>query len=196
MNINEQGSPLKTTIMTEKYPKNLLFLDFDGVMNSFECGSYMTSTVDLYGVDPEILKKIRKYCEETHSKIVISSNWRRFPKDGVWSFNNKPFKNPLPKLIDKIGDLVFGYLTKERHLNKANAIILWFENNPDFRGGYVIFDDDLNEQIQSTHDFHICDHFIHTNIEFGVTDDDLMKAKNIVNHNFLLSAIRASTTSS
>lgn len=43
-----------------------------------------------------------------------------------------------------LGSLFYDELPKDRHINKSQALELWFEMN-DFNGEYVIFDDDERE---------------------------------------------------
>jgi histidinol phosphatase-like enzyme len=71
---------LKNKTLTNE--TKLLFLDFDGVLNSYEEGGYKTHTPEEYGPSITICNKIIKLCKETGAKIIISSNWRKFKPDG------------------------------------------------------------------------------------------------------------------
>jgi hypothetical protein len=167
--------------MTKIFPKNIVFLDIDGVCNSFGHGSYLTASSEKgYGLNEEIVRSIIGFCNRTESKIVISSNWRRFPVDGTWKFKDIPCRNPLPKLRELLGDLVFDTLTLERHITKSEATILWFEDNPGFSGGFVIFDDDPRENFELTCDKGINRHFIRTNVKTGLTENDFKTAEEIL----------------
>lgn len=168
--------------MTRTHPKNIVFLDVDGVCNSFGHGSYATAKNENdYGLDDEVVKKIIAFCKETDSGVVISSNWRRFPENGTWKYKDIACRNPLPRLRELLGELVFGTLTLERHLTKAEATILWFEDNPDFKGNFVIFDDDSRENYQNTTDYNIHRHFVFTTMDIGLTEGHLEHAREILN---------------
>jgi len=90
------------------------------------------------------------------------------------------FKNQLPKLRKMLGKMYAGTLPLDKHINKSQALILWFEQHPEFKGDFVIFDDDKSEGFQDTYDYDINDHFILTNPEFGLTDDDVEEAIDIL----------------
>lgn len=162
---------------TDEITHNILFLDFDGVCNSYECGSYVTSNSKTYGIDEKIMHRLKEICIKGNAKIVISSNWRRYGENDSIMVDREIFKNPLPKLKKFVGEYIIGTLTKERHLNKSQALEIWFEDNPDFTGKYAILDDDYREQIQNNPK--LKDNFWMTNAKYGLTDD--IKT-DIINH--------------
>ena len=116
---------------------------------------------------------------------MITSNWRRFDDDGRWSYCTfdgiHAFKNQLPKLRKLLGKRYAGTLPKDKHINKSKALILWFEQHPEFDGKFVIFDDDKREGFESTTDYNINKNFILTDPEWGLTNDDIEKAVEILN---------------
>lgn len=147
---------------------NILFLDFDGVCNSFNEGSYLTHEPDDYGMDMDIIERIKEICSERHAKIVITSNWRRFDSDGYWVYNGKSYFNPLPGLYRILGDRIIGTLTTERYLSKSEALELWFEKHEEFQGRFAIVDDDPREGIQNNLKFR--KHFWQTTPKYGLTE--------------------------
>lgn len=159
-----------------------IFLDIDGVLTA-KCetpGSYLNHDMSEYGPSPKCIDRIKKLCIETNSKIVISSNWRRFDEEGFWHYRKQiQVKNPLPYVKQLLGELVVGELIPERHITKAEAIILWFEEHGN-DCNFVIFDDDTRENLHCTYDYEIAKHFILTNIETGLSDSDCEKAKKIL----------------
>lgn len=168
------------TKTNSKQHENLIFLDFDGVCNSFENGSYLNLENTKYGYDNDIIKRLRYICKHGNAKIVISSNWRRFPIDGTYTFtyNDKKVtcENPLPSLFHEIGDLIIGTLPKDRHINKSEALELWFEYNQDFDGKYAILEDDPREGYQYVTSFK--KNLWLTDPKYGVTDkiaDEIVK---------------------
>lgn len=168
-------------VTNRKQHENLIFLDFDGVCNSFECGSYLNYKNTKYGYDEKIIKRLRHICKYGNAKIIISSNWRRFQIDGTYTFTydgeNVTCHNPLSKLYDVLGDLIVGTLTKERHLTKSEALQLWFEDNPEFDGKYAILDDDPREGYQWVPKFK--KNFWMTDPQYGITDEI---AEDVIKH--------------
>jgi len=155
---------------TLKNTGNVLFLDFDGVCNSYKHGSYVTHDPDDYDVDLEIMRRIREICKRCNAAVVVSSNWRKFPPDGSYKFNTRTYFNPLRKLYRHIGDLILGTLTAKPHTSKLEALETWFDDHPDFDGRYAIVDDDQRECIQDHWDFR--KNFWLTDREFGLTERD------------------------
>lgn len=123
------------------------------------------------------MERIRFVCEKTDARVVISSNWRRFPDDGEWPFCGKRYANPLPKLRECLGDLIVGTLPLDRHVTKSEALTLWFEDNSDFLGRYAIVDDDAGEGFQDVPSF--LKHFWLTDTNLGITNEI---AADIVRH--------------
>ncbi len=131
------------------------------------------------------LDRLEEICIRTKAVVVITSNWRRFDDDGRWSYCTfdgiHAFKNQLPKLRKLLGKRYAGTLPKDAHINKSKALILWFEQHPEFDGKFVIFDDDKREGFESTTDYNINKNFILTDPEWGLTNDDIEKAVEILN---------------
>jgi len=133
---------------TEKNCGNIIFLDFDGVCNSFERGSYLTHEPKDYGADMRIIERVGEICKKCSANIVVSSNWRRYGPDDVFVYRDMDYKNPLENIYKNLGGFVLGTLPKDHHLTKSQALDLWFEDNPWFNGRYVIVDDDPREGFQ------------------------------------------------
>lgn len=166
---------------------SIVFLDIDGVMTSTleTPGSYLNHVDDEYGISPKCFERLKNLCDNTNSKVIISSNWRRFAETGPKSYwlnplNKKHNHNPLPKLKELLGDLFLGTLPLDRHCSKSQALELWFEDNnlKESDLNYVIFDDDLSEGFMYSR-FHA--HFILTDMQKGLTDEDCKKALKILN---------------
>lgn len=151
-----------------------IFTDLDGVLTSTHetPGSYINHDDDEYGLSMGCVKRLIKLAEETHSKVVISSNWRKFPNDGYWHHPRGDFKNHMPELIELLGTLYAGALPKDRHLVKSEALALWFEQRSMCPNdiSYVVFDDDKRELFQES-EFRT--HFILTDSEWGLTENNI-----------------------
>ena len=157
-------------------------IDFDGVMTSClpEGGSYLVNSPKTYGYSKDCFANLMLLLLRTNSKVVISSNWRRFEPNGGWTHNRGNFAgstyyNPLPIFMHDLGDKVVGTLPLDRHITKAEALILWleeFKNVPQF----VVFDDDSREGFQDTFDYGIYKKFILTDPKLGLTMTDVNAA--------------------
>ena len=175
-----QSNKMKLKNKTLTNETKLLFLDFDGVLNSYEEGSYKTHSSEEYGPSITICNKIIKLCKETGAKIIISSNWRKFNPDGWYIFDGIKYKNPLAKVYELLGEYIIDTLPPEKHVTKAIALILWFEET-NYRGDrWVILDDDYREELGSTTDYNINKHYIETNPEFGITDKNIEQIEKII----------------
>lgn len=70
----------------------IIFLDIDGVLNS---NQYWASIQDKkktmpemeFELDPKCLRNLKKIVDETHSKIVVTSTWKRL-KSRIEKFKN------------------------------------------------------------------------------------------------------------
>lgn len=165
---------------------NIVFTDFDGVLTSqLETpGSYINHSPDEYGVSPMCFERLVYLCKRTNSKVIVTSNWRRFDDDGMWSYctfgTKHTFKNHLPELKKMLGSLYAGDLPKNRGMNKSQALVMWFDQHPEFKGQFVVFDDDTREMLQSTSSYDINRHFILTDFMTGLTDNDVEDACSIM----------------
>ena len=148
----------------------LIFLDFDGVLNAYDEGSYMTHTPDEYGPSKSICDRIIDLCEKTGSRIIISSNWRKFDDNGYYKFNKYYYSNPLPKVYHILGKYIVGTLPPYRHTTKAEALIIWFEENNFVGEDWVVVDDDPRENLGKTLDWNIKNHYIETNPIYGINE--------------------------
>ena len=166
--------------------KKIVFVDFDGVLTSQHevPGSYVNWQSE-YGISPACFDRLEEICIRTNAIVVVTSNWRRFDDDGRWSYCTfdgiHAVKNQLPTLREMLGKRYAGTLPKDRHINKSQALILWIQQHPEFDGQFVILDDDRSERFQDTAEHDISKHFILTNPEWGLTNDDIEKAVEILN---------------
>ena len=149
---------------------NVIFLDIDGVLNSEVWSQRMYDTEQYEEmktmIDSEAVKKVINLCTEMDLKIVVSSSWRSWNvKDTINQMSENKNLAPLcPFIIGvtpgsmscKRGEEIQKYM----YLTKIDK--------------YVIFDDDtdmLDEQQPN---------FVHTNYFYGLTDDDVEKAREIL----------------
>lgn len=157
----------------------LIFLDIDGCVTSVNDGTFFNPDPEKYHPSKNIVNKLKNFCDINDVKIIISSNWRKFDVDGSWTNSYGTYKNPLPELIELLGEYCVGILPPDRHITKSQALIKWI-NEQSYTGNFVIFDDDLREGYQKTNEFDIKYRFVFVSSKYGIIDDDLDKAKDIL----------------
>lgn len=173
----------------EKQNCKIIFLDIDGCINYTRWYQNIDgrNPGNLYGqegdLDPLCINRIIKICNETGAKVVISSDWRfdwfgtqtRLTKMGLDS----------NYVIDKTPEYIWKNVGKEDYFNEN------YEETYEFSRGFEI-DGWLNEHLEVTNYIIIDDrtdftekqkeHFIHVDSMWGLTDEHVKLAINILNH--------------
>lgn len=141
----------------------VIFLDIDGVLNSWATG---------YKITTEKLQLLNDLIEQTGAKIVISSSWRIGSKD-VNDFLDKNFSkrtfrldNPNQELIDNIFYKNTIDLTDTFGPSRGDEIQRWLNSHEDIES-YVILDDDLDMLDEQLYNF------VQTDTYFGLTDREI-----------------------
>jgi hypothetical protein len=146
--------------------KKILFLDIDGVLNSDEWHKtgYKSSIDDL---DPNLVRKLNSLdCE-----VVITSSWGCDNGQTWKALRRKGFNLK-----------VIGYTERTNNdwTVRGNMIKKWlYDNCHNIDYQYAILDDDSDMLLEQK------DHFVQTNSEIGVTDEDINKIKIILDSNIL-----------
>jgi hypothetical protein len=151
----------------------VIFLDFDGVLNStafhekqdyssFENGeesrdNYLSWAKHL---DPVAVGRLNVLIEKTQAKIVISSSWR----GGL----NQRFLKDILEVHGFIGEIVG--VTEHLMGPRAREIQDWLLRNR--VENFVILDDSLDAEIRG--------HFVNTDFDVGLIDADVEKAVSIL----------------
>lgn len=152
------------------YGTPVIFLDFDGVLNTEQYQARLAiegkPKKDAWGplFDPRAVANLQKIVEATDSRIVISSSWRYIHKLGslrmMWEVRGLPcgIHDVIPHEATYIsrGEDIDWYLEKHGRLN------------------YVIIDD-VDDFFVSKHD-----HYVETNPIVGITNADAEKAIEIL----------------
>ena len=127
----------------------IIFLDFDGVI---------TTPETKWKISLEHVKRIKKICDETGSKIVISSSWQSHTKSGsreemVEKWLNgilmKRYKGIIKKFFKDYTYDMSGRFYGEFGNVRGSDIKSWLTRNTDI-DNYVIIDDEcdmLDEQL-------------------------------------------------
>ena len=186
---------LEEELSLEAREHPLIFLDFDGVLNTENHFAKMTvegvSTRDYYGpkFDPKAVANLQKIIKATDAWIIVSSSWRYMGlKDlqRMWADRNLPGWiagiTPLHTDDDKLLETDLSQLdeiTAEMfNSSRGNEIKAFFNEMPGNSSDaqrYVILDD-LNEVLPEQES-----HFIRINPVVGITESDAEKAVEIIN---------------
>ena len=160
--------------------RKVIFLDIDGVLSPRWWDSDKQS--DNYGrlFDAKAVANLSKIVEETEAEIVISSSWKNV---GLVELQNMWRDRNLPgKIVDITPDYMSDeLLLKEDSSNmdylyeRGSEIQGWLLLHGDDVGRYVIIDD--MDDILPEQQFH----FVQTDPEVGITNDDVKKVVHLLN---------------
>lgn len=119
----------------------LLFLDFDGVLNTPRTWGKFYIDDGSQAVDPERVRLVNKIVDATGAKVVISSTWR---KDRTIS--------ELDALLKKRGATfdVYGTTPYDRHMARRGEIVQFIRRQAQIGievGNIVVIDDDRDASI-------------------------------------------------
>jgi len=138
---------------------NIIFLDVDGVLNSAE-------SIGKRGVHLDAVKValVRKICQKTNARVVISSSWRY-----LYSLKT------LQAMLWAVGlsrDLVVDCIPHEIKGSRGSSIKAWLQKH--YTQSYVIIDDS-NDMLPEQQE-----RFVHTSFDTGMTRADMNKAIEIL----------------
>lgn len=149
----------------------IIFLDCDGVLNTHasfrrqrELKGKVPRRLIVYISEPELVERLRMFCEEFDAVVVVSSTWRKL--------------NTRAQFISCLGDWLQPHIPRSgawrtgngRTGHRGEEIRQWFIDHPTYQDApYVIFDDDR--------DFHPDQHFVHCNPEKGLSKANLNSAR-------------------
>jgi hypothetical protein len=143
----------------------IIFLDFDGVLNSqlyYTSGRHGARTISFaHDIDPESVKNLNYIIEKTGAKVVVSSTWRlgRTVEE-------------LQSILEQNGFVgeVIGTTKDLRHgegggsILRGNEILCWIKEHQDLIGTssgdyhhYVILDDDSDMLYWQRHNLFLTD---------------------------------------
>ncbi len=160
----------------------VIFLDIDGVLNSdFWEENHQKEISDGTLIDQEKIKLLAQLVEITNAEIVLHSGWRFWFEDDCTP--SRPEAEKLLHLLADAGLKIAGMTpdltteeirrTKKFSLVKADEIMLWLKTHPDVKSWVVLDDLILHNEI-------IVRHQVKTDQRTGLTLEDIMKAKRIL----------------
>ena len=158
----------------------IIFLDIDGVLNT--CWWDRKTPVDKYGYafDPNAVANLAKIINETGADIVVSSTWKfmGLPQMlDMWKERGLPGKiiDMTPNTVSDEVLLVVDLEQMELTPIRGMEVQEWLNTKGKKVSHYVILDDmdNMLPEQQS--------HFVQTNPEVGIIEDDANKAIVILN---------------
>ena len=153
----------------------VLFLDFDGVLNSFpylkENGHAAWQCIGEAGaIDPAAVERLNRIVERTGAKVVVSSSWRHGRDEmHLWQLLRK--RGFRGVVIGKTPDFVPNKqpLSKRACGGRGDEIRHWLDNTPAGVTRFVVLDDD--NDMDAVRDF-----FVRTSMDTGLTDEHVEMA--------------------
>lgn len=148
----------------------VIFLDFDGVLNS----SKYLLRCEAHGVaiDPSRMILLKQIVDATNAKIVLSTSWREH-----WSKNSRECDSIgvlINDIFSKYGLLIWDK-TPELHARREKEIKSWLDKHPEVKN-FVVLDDRLLSAD------YLNGHFIKTSNYFdGLDEEDVQKVIAILN---------------
>ena len=163
--------------------ETVIFLDVDGVLNCETSKSYVTTEDGqvFTGIDKDKVKRLASIVAATRADIVLSSSWKNgwYTSDGflfgstVLSNHAKYLRNHLYKK----GKLFIRDKTSNSYKGRGEEITFWLKMHPQTKA-WVVLDD------EEWHDFYEYDeimrHWVKTDYETGLTDEDATAAIQIL----------------
>lgn len=154
---------------------NIIFLDVDGVLNSYKREHFM--------LDQNKMQLIAKLAEETQAQIVISSVWRKkrnivkYFQEIFWDFcllSSHYFEWKSDEQYQHvIGRTPYNYYMGIR----GKEIEYWLTAYEGYVNNYVIIDDD-SDMLP-----HQMEHFVKINGNNAFTEEDYLKCLEILTRN-------------
>ena len=185
-NANEKNSAL--TLSHEDMTDKIIFLDFDGVLNTEHCQNFLYHEgkpwQDEYGAffDPEARAQLKCIIDATNADIVVESSWKYLGLEAMqemWEVRNMPGRiiDITPSSVSDSWLLSANLEVIEPAMGhcKGMEIASWLSDNAKQTTKYVIIDDEyviMDSQLS---------HFLLTNPYDGITEEIAKRAISILN---------------
>lgn len=175
---------------------NLIFLDFDGVLNSYSSANHFYETLGGNGAGgwadltskeairwcPSTVANLRYLMDSTNAMIVISSSWRLIHSLSairhafyIYGLNPDRVYAATPQDTRGIDDSTI-LMAKGRGAEISHFIHVLESHHDIIVDNYVIIDDDVFDMLPHQKPF-----IVQTDPEVGLTMDDVHKALEILN---------------
>ncbi len=150
---------------------NVIFLDFDGVLNSRYTKEKWKGWA---GLENQKLKLLKDLVDNTKSIIVLTTSWRI-----QWDFraSQKPESDLGNYIYRKFKENGLIIRSKTESLGgRGKEITAWLNKYP--HGNWVVLDDDYFEDFE---EYGIISHLVKTDFDKGLIEENVKMAKKILN---------------
>ena len=149
----------------------IIFLDIDGVLN---CAYSKSHCFGCLGIDDDKVKRLKEVVDKTGAKIYLVSDWKGgWYKEPYMKGEQDIFANYLDKKLKKQG-LYIADKVGECSCERGKDIKGWL-NGKDVQSFVILDDIEFDYRAEN-----LADNYIQTNSTFGLTDEDVLKAIEIL----------------
>jgi hypothetical protein len=165
----------------------ILFLDIDGVLNCTEVDDKKPFADErMYGLNPELVKNLKKVVDATGCKIVVSSSWRHI--NDYAPFRPKcRWRGVLANMLgyEPLG-LFIGDTPKSSSGKRGEEILEWLESAVDYPSGLpllsspqkiCVVDDEISDITPYIDEKYV----VKTDMRNGLTESDADRIIGILN---------------
>ena len=159
----------------------VLFLDIDGVLNCMmPTPSDDHEWVDLdewrYGLNPQLVARLRFVIANTGCKIVVSSSWRHHTSYAPYQ-PDRNWRDVLAEMLHRTEDEVFAGSTPTDFKNGQRGIEInqWLESHP--VDAYCVVDDEVVDILPYVDNSKV----VKTDMRYGLTIEDARRIINVLN---------------
>lgn len=146
----------------------IIFLDIDEVLWFTRVKMALQDTD---GIDPVSTGMLRRICDDTGAKLVITSTWRSNPERCKDMFDDHSL---TPYLWSPVDDPLDDWRVESQNSSRSLAICNWLDDHPDI-DVWAIFDDsrqDFGTQMLSR--------LVHVNPLYGIGIDEYRRATKLL----------------
>ena len=167
--------------MTNEGTTKILFLDIDGVLNCMmPTPSDDHEWVDLdewrYGLNPQLVARLRFIIANTDCKIVISSSWRHHTNYAPYQ-PDRNWRDVLAEKLHRTRDEVFaGETGYDNEGRRGIEIIQWLESHS--VDTYCVVDDEIVDILPYIDKNKI----VITDMRYGLTIEDARRIIDVLNN--------------
>lgn len=116
----------------------IIFLDIDGVLNSFEYRKRMGRKYYTEIIDRSKMPLLKRIVDATDAKIVLSTSWRKFWNEGEKQLDS--IGEYINTVFMEFGLSVYSKIPVIENVGRGEEILAWLDGKR-YIDGYVILDD-------------------------------------------------------
>lgn len=159
----------------------VLFLDIDGVLNCvYPTPSDGNEWVDLdewrYGLNPQLVARLRFIIANTDCKLVISSSWRHHTSYAPYQ-QNRNWRDVLAEKLHRTRDEAFaGETGYDKQGRRGVEILQWLSDHP--TSSFCVVDDETVDIVPYIDNSKV----VKTDMKYGLTIEDARRIIDVLNN--------------